>query len=70
MDSLFEDFLQETMELLPPDEHAMEPGYDRVDMLDVRMFSSRNRLSKSVSSTVISLSPVPEEFVFQPHRRG
>jgi hypothetical protein len=25
------------MERLPPDEHAMEPGYDRVDMLDVQL---------------------------------
>ena len=33
------------MERLPPDEHAMEPGYDRVDMLDVRK-RSINRILK------------------------
>jgi hypothetical protein len=37
IDSVLEDFLQEIVERWPPDEHVMEPGYDRIDMLDLQL---------------------------------
>jgi hypothetical protein len=37
IESVLEGFLQEIVEGLPPDEHGMGTGYDRIDMLDVQL---------------------------------